>query len=58
MIVLQYDMLIIGVYTYVIRMLWGNTEYIHCNNPSERSPLSRGSSMLPEPTISYLKLIE
>jgi hypothetical protein len=58
MIVLQYDMLIIGVYTYVIRMLWGNVEYICCNNPSERSPLFRAPGMLPEPTISYLKLIE
>ena len=58
MIVLQYDMIMIGVYTYVIRMLWGNVEYIHCINTSECSPLSRASSIFPEPTISYLKLIE
>ena len=57
MIVLQYDMIMIGVYTYIIRMLWGNVEYIHCNNPSERSPLSKASSTLPEPTILHLKPI-
>ena len=47
----------IGVYTYVIRMLWGNVEDIHCINPSECSPLFRASSMLPELPISYLKLL-
>ena len=50
-------MIMIGVYTYVIRMLWGNVEDIHCIDPSECSPLFRASGMLPELTISYLKLI-
>ena len=50
-------MIMIGVYTYVIRMLWGNVEDIHCINPSEHSPLFRASGMLPELTISYLKHI-
>ena len=31
--------------------------YIHFINLSERSPLSKASSMLPEPTISHLKPI-
>ena len=50
-------MIMIGVYTYVIRMLWENVENIHCIDQSERSPLFRASGMLPELTISYLKLI-